>query len=118
MINEYEGVIAEIIFHNSENGYTVAVFEPAEDCFTIVGTMPGAAAGKSCRIQGEFIEDPRYGEQFKVSAFEEIMPSTKEGIRTFCLQAPSKAWGRRRRQLLWRSSAKRPLISSKSILSV
>ena len=51
-IKEYEGVIAEMIFHNKENGYTVAVFELAregdesegvEDYFTIVGTIPGAA---------------------------------------------------------------------------
>ena len=30
-IKEYEGVIAEMIFHNKENGYTVAVFELARD---------------------------------------------------------------------------------------
>ena len=27
MLEEYKGTIAEIIFHNNENGYTVAVFE-------------------------------------------------------------------------------------------
>ena len=95
MITEYEGVIAEIIFHNSENGYTVAVFEPEDDCFTIVGTMPGAAAGKSCRIQGEFIENPRYGEQFKVSAYEETMPSTKEGIKDFLSSGTIKGVGKK-----------------------
>ena len=52
MKKEYDGVIAEMIFHNSENGYTVAVFEiigeeAEEDYFTVVGTMPGAAAGKT-----------------------------------------------------------------------
>ena len=95
MINEYEGLIAEIIFHNSENGYTVAVFELEDDTFTIVGTMPGAAVGKSCRIQGEFIEDPRYGEQFKVSVYEEIMPSTKEGIKDFLASGTIKGVGKK-----------------------
>ena len=94
-IMEYEGVIAEIIFHNKENGYTVAVFELEEDAFTIVGTMPGAAAGKSCRIQGEFIDDPRYGEQFKVSAYEDVMPSTKEGIKDFLSSGTIKGVGKK-----------------------
>ena len=43
MIREYDGTIADMIFHNKENGYTVAVFEIEEDYFTIVGTIPGAA---------------------------------------------------------------------------
>ena len=95
MIREYDGTIAEMIFHNKENGYTVAVFEIEEDYFTIVGSIPGAASGKSYRIQGEFIEDPRYGEQFKVSAFEETMPSTKEGIKDFLASGTIKGVGRK-----------------------
>lgn len=95
MIKEYEGAIAEIIFHNSENGYTVAVFEMEEDYFTIVGNIPGAAPGKSYRVQGEFVEDPRYGEQFRVSTFEEIMPSTKEGIKEFLSSGTIKGVGRK-----------------------
>ena len=94
-IKEYEGAIAEMIFHNSENGYTVAVFEMEEDYFTIVGNMPGAAPGKSYRVQGEFVEDPRYGEQFRVSTFEEIMPSTKEGIKEFLSSGTIKGVGRK-----------------------
>ncbi len=94
-IKEYEGAIAEMIFHNSENGYTVAVFEMEEDYFTIVGNIPGAAPGKSYRVQGEFVEDPRYGEQFRVSTFEEIMPSTKEGIKEFLSSGTIKGVGRK-----------------------
>ena len=61
-----------VIFHNKENGYTVAVFETeAEDgCFTAVGTVPGAATGKCYRLEGSFVEHPSYGEQFKISFSE------------------------------------------------
>ena len=38
MLEEYKGTIAEIIFHNNENGYTVAVFETELEAFTVVGT--------------------------------------------------------------------------------
>ena len=101
MIKEYEGVIADIIFHNRENGYTVAVFEielpedGAEDYFTVVGNIPQAAEGKSYRLTGEFVENPRYGEQFAVSACEEIMPSSKEGIKDFLASGAIKGVGKK-----------------------
>ena len=47
MIEEKQGLIAEIIFHNNENGYTVAVFETDIEAFTIVGNIPAVSAGKS-----------------------------------------------------------------------
>lgn len=103
-IKEYEGAIAEMIFHNKENGYTVAVFELArdgasgdepEDYFTIVGSIPGAAAGKSYKIQGVFVDDPRYGEQLKVSSWEETMPSTKQGIKDFLSSGTIKGVGKK-----------------------
>ena len=103
-IKEYEGVIAEMIFHNKENGYTVAVFELAregdesdgvEDYFTIVGTIPGATSGKSYKIQGEFVDDPRYGEQLKVSTWEETIPSTKQGIKDFLSSGTIKGVGKK-----------------------
>lgn len=103
MVSEYEGVIAEMIFHNNENGYTVAVFETerkeagavTEDWFTIVGAVPGAAVGKSYRLRGTFTDDPRYGEQFAVSGFEEVMPSTREGIKEFLASGAMKGIGRK-----------------------
>ena len=100
MKKEYDGVIAEMIFHNSENGYTVAVFEingeeAEEDYFTVVGTMPGAAAGKTYHIAGEFVENPRYGEQFAVSGAMETMPSTEEGIKGFLASGAIKGVGRK-----------------------
>ena len=97
MMQEYTGVIREIIFHNKENGYTVAVFETeAEDgCFTAVGTVPGAATGKCYRLEGSFVEHPSYGEQFKISFSEETMPSTETGIKEFLASGAMKGIGPR-----------------------
>ena len=51
MAAEYTGIIRDVIFHNKENGYTVAVFETESEGypeeFTIVGNIPQAAAGRS-----------------------------------------------------------------------
>ena len=95
MLEEYEGVIAEIIFHNDGNGYTVAVFETEEAAFTVVGSLPAVSVGKSYRLQGKFTVNPRYGEQFAISSFEEIMPSTKDGIREFLSSGALKGIGKK-----------------------
>ena len=97
MSEEYTGVIREIIFHNNENGYTVAVFDTEskgwEEEFTIVGNIPKAAAGRTYRLEGVFVEHPSYGEQFKVTAFEEQMPTSEEGIRDFLSSGALKGIG-------------------------
>ena len=95
MIEEKQGTIAEIIFHNDENGYTVAVFETELEAFTIVGNMPSAAAGRNYIVRGEFTVHPSYGEQFSVREFEEVMPSTKDGIREFLASGAMKGIGRK-----------------------
>ena len=93
MIEEKQGLIAEIIFHNNENGYTVAVFETDIEAFTIVGNIPAASAGKSYIISGSFVEHPSYGEQFSVKGFQEVMPSTEAGIREFLSSGVMKGIG-------------------------
>ena len=47
MMEEKQGTLVEIIFHNDENGYTVAVFENDIEAFTAGGTLPGAGVGRS-----------------------------------------------------------------------
>ena len=93
MLEEYTGSIVEMIFHNSENGYTVAVFETEAEEFTIVGNLPLVNVGQSYRLTGEFVEHATYGEQFAVKHYEEVMPSTKEGIRDFLSSGVLKGVG-------------------------
>ena len=95
MLEEKQGTIAEIIFHNSENGYTVAIFETETDAFTVVGNLPAVTAGRSYILQGEFTTHPVYGEQFSIKSFEEVMPSTEDGIREFLASEAMKGIGRK-----------------------
>lgn len=95
MLDEKQGTIAEIIFHNSENGYTVAVFETELEAFTAVGNLPSASVGRSYVLRGEFIIHPTYGEQFAIKEFEESMPTTEEGIREFLASDVMKGIGRK-----------------------
>lgn len=95
MLEEKQGTIADIIFHNSENGYTVAVFETELEAFTAVGNLPSVSIGRSYVLRGEFIMHPTYGEQFSIKEFEEQMPSTKDGIREFLASGAMKGIGKK-----------------------
>ncbi|MGN1349699.1 MAG: hypothetical protein ACI4VM_01745, partial [Anaerovoracaceae bacterium] len=63
---EKQGRLAEIIFRNDENFYTVAVMEDDEkmDQFIAVGNMPAAACGMMFCLTGDWKTHPSYGEQF------------------------------------------------------
>lgn len=94
-VEELKGKLAEIIFHNSENGYTVAVFETDTEAFTAVGIMPAARQGGVYSLRGEYTVHPVYGEQFAVKSFEEEMPSTEDGIRDFLASGAMKGIGKK-----------------------
>lgn len=96
---EKNGVISDIIFHNKDNGYTIAVFEteetedsPAEQ-FTAVGSLPGARKGSSYVLRGDFKVHPKYGEQFAFRQWEEAMPVSEEGIVGFLSSGVLKGIG-------------------------
>ena len=78
-----EGRIAELIFHNEDNFYTIAVFETDTEQFYAVGYLPRPQKGRRYTLTGEWKIHPRYGEQFAFSSFEEPEPATSDGILTF-----------------------------------
>ncbi|MDD4377797.1 MAG: ATP-dependent RecD-like DNA helicase, partial [Eubacteriales bacterium] len=77
------GNISEIIFHNSENGYTIGIMETKEEQFTVVGCLPSCQRGRSYELTGTFKVHPTYGEQFAFTEFVEIMPESEDGIEGF-----------------------------------
>ena len=99
---EKSGVLADVIFHNEENGYTVAVFQNEEEQeeFIAVGTLPAAARGRRFVLSGNWTAHSRYGEQFSFTTFREELPSTKEGIEAFLASGILKGVGKKTAALL------------------
>ena len=93
MLLEKKGSIAHVIFHNSENGYTVAVFETEEEQFTIVGNLIQPREGATYVLHGDFTVHPKFGEQFKVSDSEELMPEGETGMIAFLASGIIKGIG-------------------------
>lgn len=92
-MEEKQGSIAEIIFHNDENGYTIAVMETEDEYFTVVGCLPSCAKGARYKLQGAFKVHPTYGEQFAFTAFEELLPEGKTAIAGFLASGAIKGIG-------------------------
>lgn len=80
-----EGTIDRIVFYNEENNFTIARFirEGDDDPITVVGSFANASAGEMFRVFGQWVMDKRFGEQFKVSHLEPILPKSKKGIEKF-----------------------------------
>lgn len=70
-MEELQGYVEHIIFRNAENGYTVLNFISDEEEITCVGIFPTVSEGEVLLLRGEVTEHPSYGEQFKVSSYEE-----------------------------------------------
>lgn len=93
--SSHEGTLTRLIFHNSENGWTVALLQDAEGGgeITLVGTLLGLAEGDTLRVHGLWVEDARFGQQFRVERFEKTRPKTLEGIERYLASGLVKGVG-------------------------
>ena len=80
-----KGVIERIVFENEENGFTIARLDsPTYDEFvTIVGNIASVNAGESVLLQGFWVNNPTYGQQFKIEKYETVLPATVVGLRKY-----------------------------------
>ncbi len=69
-----EGYVEKIIYHNEVNGYTVFTVSVDEDEEVFVGSLEGISEGMYIVAQGEYVEHPMYDMQFKVTSFKIKMP--------------------------------------------
>ena len=77
------GYVEHIIYRNADNGYTVLNLVSGEDEITCVGIFSAIVEGENIEAQGEYTEHPTYGQQFKVTSFEEKAPEDEEAIERY-----------------------------------
>ena len=75
-----EGTVEDIIFNNSENGYTVMSVDIDGDLVTCVGKAMSVSSGESVVMQGEYVRNSRFGEQFSFSSIEVVEPKSIDSI--------------------------------------
>jgi exodeoxyribonuclease V alpha subunit len=103
------GTIERITYFNDENGYTVLKLTPDEKkpvaaardgTVTVVGSMPELGVGENVEFTGAWINDPRWGTQFRAETVNPILPTSLTGIVNYLSSGIVKGIGPRRAQLI------------------
>ena len=99
-MEEKQGQITEIIFHNEENGYTIGIMETETEYFTVVGCLPSCVKGATYKLRGSFKIHPTYGEQFAFSDFEQVLPTGLKAIEKFLSSGTIKGVGEKMAKMI------------------
>ncbi|RBW70444.1 SF1B family DNA helicase RecD2 [Bacillus taeanensis] len=82
-----KGILLHYIFYNEENFYTVAKIKIKETTenydgkeITITGSLPLLYEQETYTFYGDFIDHPRFGNQYHVRKHKRELPQTKHGI--------------------------------------
>jgi exodeoxyribonuclease V alpha subunit len=86
-----KGSVERITFYNDENGYTVLRLRPEQlrlgvardGTVTVVGALPELQPGEAVEFDGEWVNDSRYGQQFRAESVRQSVPATVEGMRRY-----------------------------------
>jgi len=78
-------VIETITYQNPENGWSVikAKVKGYDNLVTLVGSMLDVPVGSVLLTSGNWKVDSKYGNQFVVDTYEEVMPATIYGIEKY-----------------------------------
>lgn len=80
-----KGILEKIIFKNSSNGYIIAKFKLDDEKIveTVFGIVFEANPGEHLEIAGEYVNNPKYGRQFKINNINTLPPATTEEIEKY-----------------------------------
>ena len=79
-----DGTVERFVFRNDESSFTVARFEtPGHQHVTIVGELGGVNEGLPLRLRGHWVDDKKFGRQFRIQTYQLRAPETLVGIERF-----------------------------------
>lgn len=85
MLADLQGQIERITYTNEENGYTIAKVKVygRRELVTVVGNFMAPMPGEVLKMQGEWANHPKYGEQFRVVHYKSLVPASVAGIEKY-----------------------------------
>ncbi len=91
---ELVGIVDRIIFHNSENGFTIFVLHAPRARDTIVkGYVPTLQPGEQVTLHGAWIMHPKFGKQFDAQSCVASLPTSLLGIKKYLSSGMIKGIG-------------------------
>ena len=82
-LDNITGYVDHIVYQNSDNGYTVMALVAEGEEVTCVGMCKGLGQGENISAEGEYIEHPVYGRQFKIQTYETVAPTDRAGMERY-----------------------------------
>ncbi len=85
MLTDLKGQIEQITYSDEESGFTIAKVnaDGNRDLVTVVGNLMSPSPGAVLKMEGEWINHPRYGRQFKVINYKTAVPASVYGIKKY-----------------------------------
>ena len=80
-----QGILERIVYEHPDTGYTVGRLSARDhaELITVVGSLASVNPGESLLLQGEWVDNPRYGRQFQIEKSETILPANVVGLRKY-----------------------------------
>lgn len=77
-----QGTVKSITFHSPQNGFTVLrlVESDSKKVVVVTGTLPDLNVGEKVKFEGEWGRHPKFGTQFKCTAFELLAESDDSDV--------------------------------------
>jgi exodeoxyribonuclease V alpha subunit len=84
-LDTLEGVVERVSFADPNTHYAVLRLKVKgrRDALTVVGPLAAVQEGEQLRLKGHFEVHPRYGEQFRVTWWYSVLPTTVLGIQKY-----------------------------------
>lgn len=85
MPSTIQGQIERVTFHNEENGFSTLRLKMSghREIVTAVGSIMAPMPGQVIRATGDWINHPKYGEQFSILQYTTLVPATITGIEKY-----------------------------------
>lgn len=77
------GIVDSIVFKSEDTGYTVTKLKTEKDIINAVGIAPFLKEGQNVLLKGNWVVHKQFGKQFNIEEYEEIMPTSVEGIERY-----------------------------------
>lgn len=88
-----EGTVERVVFRNDQNGWTVLDVSAAGGLHKVVGVMPDVQTGESVKLQGDWVDHPQFGVQFRADSYEHSLPQDADGVLRYLSSGAIKGVG-------------------------
>lgn len=80
-----DGIVEQVTFYAEDSGYSVFQLkvQHSKEPLTVVGELPAVFAGESVRLSGQWLQHPKYGQQFRAHSCEKLLPASINGLQRY-----------------------------------